>query len=127
VWLLRAKQEEARFHLDRDSGPGVSTIATRSGISREEEGNGRIMATLGSSERKTLPAEADGAVPDRGPYRWVMLSLLWLLYAALAIQRSIAPLVTPFLRISICRTHRWGSSWAHGSSPTSALPSLPER
>ena len=33
-------------------------------------------------EHQTLLAEADGAALDRGQYRWVMLSLLWLLYAA---------------------------------------------
>jgi cyanate permease len=33
------------------------------------------------------------------PYRWVMLSLLWLLYASFGlVNRSIAPLVTPILR-----------------------------
>ena len=37
--------------------------------------------------------------PHQMRYRWVMLSLLWLLYAAFGlIQRSIAPLVTPILK-----------------------------
>jgi cyanate permease len=37
--------------------------------------------------------------PDQTRYRWVMLSLLWLLYAMFGLgSRSIAPLVTPILR-----------------------------
>ncbi len=37
--------------------------------------------------------------PHRAGYRWVMLSLLWLLYVTFGlISRSIAPLVTPILR-----------------------------
>ena len=36
--------------------------------------------------------------PDQNPYRWVILILLWLLYAAFGIiSRSIFPLVTPIL------------------------------
>ncbi|UCD80633.1 MAG: MFS transporter, partial [Desulfobacterales bacterium] len=36
---------------------------------------------------------------DQNPYRWVILVLLWLLYAAFGIiSRSIFPLVTPILR-----------------------------
>jgi cyanate permease len=37
--------------------------------------------------------------PYQRPYRWIMLALLWLLYASFGlITRSIAPLVTPILR-----------------------------
>jgi cyanate permease len=56
------------------------------------------MDKIRPSEHEALLAEADGAALDRRQYRWVMLSLLWLLYAAFGlIQRSIAPLVTPIL------------------------------
>jgi len=37
--------------------------------------------------------------PHLQPYRWVMLALLWLLYAAFGlVSRSISPLVTPILK-----------------------------
>lgn len=50
------------------------------------------------SEPGTPPAGEDSTAPPENPFRWVMLSLLWLLYAAFGlIQRSIAPLVTPIL------------------------------
>ena len=40
----------------------------------------------------------EGGEPYRNPYRWVMLGLLWLLYAAFGlVLGSIAPLVTPIL------------------------------
>jgi cyanate permease len=45
-----------------------------------------------------IPAETGEMAPDQKRYRWVMLSLLWLIYAAFGLTiRSIAPLVTPIL------------------------------
>lgn len=39
------------------------------------------------------------SIPHQGYYRWVLLGLLWLIYAAFGlISRSIFPLVTPILR-----------------------------
>jgi len=41
--------------------------------------------------------ESMGA-PQSSPYRWVMLAMLWLLYAFFGLlYRSISPLVTPIL------------------------------
>ena len=40
------------------------------------------MDQIRPSEREALLAEVDGAARYQGRYRWVMLSLLWLLYAA---------------------------------------------
>lgn len=46
----------------------------------------------------TPAAGANSLLPHQRPFRWVMLSLLWLLYFAFGLtQRSIAPLVTPIL------------------------------
>lgn len=49
---------------------------------------------------KELPVnEGTIAVSHQGYYRWVLLGLLWLIYAAFGlISRSIFPLVTPILR-----------------------------
>jgi MFS transporter, CP family, cyanate transporter len=48
---------------------------------------------------RTSSGHIDGPAPHEMPYRWVMLALLWVLYAAFGlIQRSMAPLVTPILR-----------------------------
>jgi CP family cyanate transporter-like MFS transporter len=55
----------------------------------------------GSTKRKQESSVNDGIipVPHQGYYRWVVLGLLWLIYAAFGlISRSIFPLVTPILR-----------------------------
>ena len=50
------------------------------------------------SEAGLLPLD-EKTEPHLQPYRWVMLALLWLLYAAFGlISRSISPLVTPILK-----------------------------
>ena len=53
--------------------------------------------------------------PDRRPYRWIILALLWLLYFAFGLtQRSIAPLVSPIiaeLRISYSQMGMIMGSW----------------
>ena len=50
------------------------------------------------SEAGSLPLD-EKTEPHLQPYRWVMLALLWLLYAAFGlISRSISPLVTPILK-----------------------------
>jgi sugar phosphate permease len=50
------------------------------------------------NDQPDLPGEVSTTAYD-SPYRWVMLGLLWLLYAAFGIiSRAIAPLVTPILR-----------------------------
>jgi cyanate permease len=52
----------------------------------------------GTGSAREKPAGAAGEGLFGVPYPWVMLALLWLLYAAFGlIQRSIAPLVTPIL------------------------------
>jgi len=44
-------------------------------------------------------ADKYGTEPYLKPYRWVILALLWLLYAAWGlVSRSVAPLVTPILK-----------------------------
>lgn len=50
-------------------------------------------------EAGLLSLEDETTEPHLQPYRWVMLALLWLLYAAFGlISRSISPLVTPILK-----------------------------
>jgi len=56
------------------------------------------MDKSGIIEGKPAPAGKEELAPYPKRYRWVMLSLLWLLYAAFGLAvRSIAPLVTPIL------------------------------
>jgi CP family cyanate transporter-like MFS transporter len=59
------------------------------------------LPTPGSTKRKQESPVNDGIIPvsHQGYYRWVLLGLLWLIYAAFGlISRSIFPLVTPILR-----------------------------
>jgi sugar phosphate permease len=49
-------------------------------------------------DRSDLPSD-EGPTAYESSYRWVMLGLLWLLYASFGIiSRAISPLVTPILR-----------------------------
>ena len=55
----------------------------------------RSVVNLAMREKSVNGAPED---PHSSPYRWVMLALLWLLYAFFGIAyRSISPLVTPIL------------------------------
>jgi cyanate permease len=52
-----------------------------------------------SSVKETRGSKGEGKAPQESSYRWVMLGLLWLLYAAFSlVQRAISPLVTPILK-----------------------------
>ena len=50
--------------------------------------------------KKMLPSnESSGAEPHLRSYRWLILAVVWLLYAAFGLSsRSIPPVVTPMLR-----------------------------
>ena len=49
-------------------------------------------------EGEQLPLDRDEVASHQSRYRWVILALLWLLYAAFGLTfRAIAPLVTPIL------------------------------
>lgn len=51
------------------------------------------------SKDKIVSFDRVGVEPYQDGYRWVILALLWLLYASFSIvSRSIAPLVTPILK-----------------------------
>jgi len=55
---------------------------------------------FGTQPETRFPSfEDETPEPHLQPYRWVMLALLWLLYAAFGlISRSISPLITPILK-----------------------------
>jgi cyanate permease len=57
-----------------------------------------MTSLLKHPEKKMFPGAVEGVPPYQRRYRWVMLSLLWLLYAAFGLTyRAIAPLVTPIV------------------------------
>ena len=50
-------------------------------------------------KEKTYPAGMDRVAPYQRRYRWIMLSLIWLLYAAFGLTyRAMPPLITPILQ-----------------------------
>ncbi len=52
-----------------------------------------------SQPSATLSTTAQDQDPPPNPYQWVMLSLLWLIYAGFGmVSRSIFPLISPILR-----------------------------
>ncbi len=56
------------------------------------------MSVSAAEDRSDLLND-EGPTAYESPYRWVMLGLLWLLYASFGIiSRAISPLVTPILR-----------------------------
>ena len=49
-------------------------------------------------QKESSSYNEDGIAPQSSPYRWVMLAVLWLLYAFFGVvYRSISPLITPIL------------------------------
>jgi CP family cyanate transporter-like MFS transporter len=51
------------------------------------------------NKEKTYPAGMDRVAPYQKRYRWVMLSLIWLLYTAFGLTyRAMPPLITPILQ-----------------------------
>jgi len=73
------------------------------------------MSLLGHPEKKMDSGTMERVPPYQRRYRWVMLSLLWLLYAAFGLTyRAIAPLVTPIvedLRLSYTQMGFILGSW----------------
>jgi cyanate permease len=60
---------------------------------------GYVVKSRAEQEAKLLSASPEEVQPSQKRYRWVMLVLVWLLYAVFGIvNRSIAPLVTPILK-----------------------------